>query len=73
MTLQEMQLDLANTESDITALTKITEGLATFTSITGGEDRSAFRMDHFKYSGLLAQANQLRARIVQHIEAHNKA
>lgn len=61
--LEEMREDLANTESDIVALSQIVGGLDTFMGRTGGEDRGAFRVDRFKYGGLLAQAHSLKQRI----------
>lgn len=58
-----MQNDLADTESDIEALTNIVGSLDIFMQRNGGEDRSGFRMDRFKYSGLLAQAERLKNKI----------
>lgn len=58
--LEEMRSDLANTYSDIEALSDIVDALKVFTTRTGGEDRSAFRMDQVKYAALLAKAEQLR-------------
>lgn len=61
--LSEMQADLADTESDIVALSNIVGGLDTFISRSGGEDRSAFKSDRLKYSALLAQAHRLKDKI----------
>lgn len=61
--LEEMQTDLANTESDIQALASIVGALDIFITRNGGEDRLAFRHDRFKYAGLLSQAEQLKSKI----------
>lgn len=61
--LSEMQSDLADTESDIQALSNIVGGLNTFLTRTGGEDRSAFKLDRLKYSALLGQAHSLKQKI----------
>lgn len=63
ISLEEMQRDLADTESDITALSNIVGGLDTFITRNGGEDRSAFKMDRLKYLALLEQARSLKKKI----------
>lgn len=63
LTSKEILADLANTESDIVALSNIVGGLDTFMTRTGGEDRSAFKMDRFKYAALLAKAHRLKQAI----------
>lgn len=63
ISLSEMQADLADTESDIVALSNIVGGLDTFISRNGGEDRSTFKTDRLKYSALLAQAHRLKQKI----------
>lgn len=67
--LKEMEADLAATEKDINSLKRICNGLNAFMTYTGGEDRSAFRMDLFKYAGLEAQAQRLKQRIQSAIDA----
>lgn len=61
--LAEMQADLADTKSDIQALSAIVKALDVFMTRTGGEDRSGFRTDKFKYTTLLNQALRLRDKI----------
>lgn len=61
--LSEMQADLADTESDIVALSNIVGGLDTFITRNGGEDRSAFKTDRLKYTSLLQQAHTLKQKI----------
>lgn len=63
LTLNEMQIDLANTESDIQALASIVGALDIFITRNGGEDRSGFKTDRLKYSALLAQAHKLKDKI----------
>lgn len=61
--IEEIRADLANTESDIIALSNIVGGLDIFMTRTGGEDRHYFKVDRLKYSSLLSQAHQLKQKI----------
>lgn len=61
--LNEMREDLANTESDIVALSSIVGALDIFITRNGGENRNAFKTDRVKYAGLLAQAHRLKQKI----------
>lgn len=61
--VEEMQVDLANTESDIQQLAAIVGALDVFITRNGGEDRSSFRADRFRYNALLSQAHNLKQRI----------
>jgi hypothetical protein len=59
ITIEEMRQDYGNTLHDINALQKAVDGIELFTTHSGGEDRSGFRMDLFKYKSLLSQARAL--------------
>lgn len=61
--LEEMLVDLANTESDIQALSSIVGALDVLITRHGGEDRSSCKRDLLKYSSLLATARDLSEKI----------
>ena len=69
LTKEEIEIDLANAESDIQALSNIVGSLDVFITRNGGEDRSAFRMDRFKYQSLLSQAHSLKQKIQETLSA----
>lgn len=60
---EEIEADLAATERDINSLERICDGLRVFIEQSHGENRSAFRMDLFKYTALGTQARTLKQRI----------
>ena len=69
--VRDAQDDLANTDSDIRALTSIVDGLIIFTSVTGGENRKVFQADILKYETLLNHAYVLREKIASYIANTN--
>lgn len=64
LTIEEIEADLNETERDIVTLDMIVQNISDFITRSHGEDRSAFRMDLFKYEALAGQARGLRERII---------
>jgi hypothetical protein len=58
-----MQADYADTKRDIACLNAVVCNLDIFIKQNGGEDRSALRMDLFRYRALLEQARSLAVKI----------
>ena len=63
--LEEMQQDYDDTLSDIDALDKICEGLNTFLTITGGEERGRYRIDQLRYTKMRTDAILLRDHMLE--------
>jgi hypothetical protein len=60
---EEFDRDYANTEADIEYLTEIVKNLDLFITQSGEEDRRAFRVDLYKYQGVLSQAQTLKTQM----------
>lgn len=71
--LDECIADLNFTNADIRRLEAIVPNLEEFIMDSGGEDRSACKMDLLRYRAYLDQAKGLRLRIEHYIELHNQS
>lgn len=70
VSLEEAKLDLLNTQRDYKCILSICENLETFITQSGGEDRSKYKLDLFRYKALLQQATELEIKIGYYISTY---